>query len=208
MFDLIQKEAYLAQLLWAHRDDLMMFEQWTHDLPRYPEAWAPGADAHSIASFRLCLKVAKPTCLLEIGFNIGGSAALWLNLGVSRVVSVDINQAPIVREAGEILKGRFRDRFKLVITDEKQRDETVRAFTEPFDVAFIDAAHDHENVMADIKLVLSLGIKRLIFDDICPHWGPGVWTAISESGLKLMAIIGNLAYCEPVDGKKTYVRTI
>lgn len=186
----------LNQVYWRPREDDQLFFTWTHMLPIPAGAWPKGLGPHSIDPLRMILQLRPIHCLLEIGLNLGHSSALWLNLGVDHVVSVDISNHLIVTSAGMTLEQAFPERFQFLIVPDDQRDNQIRGVGRVFDAIFIDGSHEHKDVSRDIELARSLGIRTMIFDDHNPHWGPGVQPAIAEARLKTLAVFGNIALCE------------
>lgn len=186
------------QLSWFKKRDKLRFDVWTAGLPAYPENWPYGCGPHSVASMEMLVNVMHPLALLEIGLNLGRSSAIWLNLDIPRVASVDINKSDIVREAGTVLKTKFPRQFDFMLVDAGMRDSAVQARWSVFDMVFIDGGHDFADVQADIALARAMSIRRMVFDDYHPHWGPGVMQAVADAKLKIHAIFGTMAYCEDV----------
>ena len=139
-------------------------------------------------------------CLLEIGMNLGRSAAIWLEAGVEYLFSVDVNRSPVVASAGNTLKLQYEERFDFALCESSERMMMIQRFNPPkFDAIFIDGDHEYRSVMDDIELARAFGIWRMALDDCHPHWGPGVQQAVADSGVKIHAMFGTIAYCEDIN---------
>lgn len=159
-----------------------------------------GSEAHNVQVFDIAQKISGAHEILEIGFNRGYGAAIWLRLGCS-VTSVDLERDEEIECAAAILKTRYGKRFDYLSREDERLPEScikigaVRVASR-YDLAFIDGNHELESVRKDIELCRDrLGIEWLLFDDFDPVHGPGVQGAIIESGLKMVALIGNMALC-------------
>lgn len=188
------------QMLWHRKIHKRLFDGLMDELPGYPPNWPYGSGPHTLGQIGMLNELIQCRGLLEIGMNLGRSAVIWLEAGVDYVLSVDVNEAEVVRRAGHTVKARYKDRFDFVVCENDERASKIAMFPHPqFDTVFIDGDHEFESVMDDIALARSLGIDRMIFDDFHPHWGPGVQRAVMESGLKIHAVFGTIAYCEDIN---------
>lgn len=104
--------------------------------------------------------------ILEIGFNIGHSATLFLDYcpdKKSKVTSVDLGIHKDTIKASEAVKGHFGDRFRFHLLNSRYMENTLKHDT--FDLAFIDGDHTHQGVQNDIQSCINLKIPYLLFDD-------------------------------------------
>ena len=104
--------------------------------------------------------------ILEIGFNIGYSASMWLEFDVdkkSTLTSVDIGIHKDTVKAAEAVKNLHGDRFEFILCDSKKVKNQLK--DRLFDLAFIDGDHSAVGVHADIQLCMILQIPLLLFDD-------------------------------------------
>ena len=104
--------------------------------------------------------------VLEIGFNIGYSASMWLEFDPKnklKLTSVDIGKHEDTVKAAEAVKNLYEDRFEFILCDSREVKPQLK--DRLFDVAFIDGDHNTEGVRNDIQLCLDLGIPYLVFDD-------------------------------------------
>lgn len=108
----------------------------------------------------------KIKSILEIGFNIGYSASMWLEFDVdkkSTLTSVDIGIHKDTVKAAEAVKNLHGDRFEFILCDSKKVKNQLK--DRLFDLAFIDGDHSAVGVHADIQLCMILQIPLLLFDD-------------------------------------------
>lgn len=131
--------------------------------------------------------------ILEIGYNLGHSSSVFIaNTQVTSVASMD--NSPVAWEAHCRNPLPSLTFIRGDSADDAVWDQ-VRSLGQ-FDMAFIDGDHSVAGVANDVRRCLDLKIPLLLFDDIIPHWGPGVWPAIVANNLHVHAIFGNMALCE------------
>jgi len=119
----------------------------------------------------------KVKSILEIGFNIGYSASMWLEFDhdkKSTVTSVDIGIHADTVKAAEAVKNLHGDRFSFILCDSKKVRKQLEG--QLFDLAVIDGDHSDPGVASDIRLCLDLQIPLLLFDDY--------WTYSDSNGIR------------------------
>lgn len=192
---------YYTSIAVSSPSDWNLYARINSLLPPYPPTHVGGLQGHSVHALRMIIQLLHPVHLLEIGFCLGRSAAMWLELGVLRVTSVDIDPSPLLREAADAISTCFPSRFDLIQCDAVDRDALICRNAPAYTHIFIDGAHDYASITADIALARRLGLRHLLLDDIMPHWGPDTMRAVGDSRLKIHALFGNIAYCEDVADK-------
>ena len=150
-----------------------------------------GLGPHSVDPIRKVCELTKPTSILEIGFNMGYSSALWLHFTDAKVVAVDISDKDETLLAAKILKELYPDRFEFVLSDSKHLYEKIK--DRQFDFIFIDGDHEDDGVMADMQLAKDLNIHNICLDDWLPQFGPGVQPSAKRHSLNVTHIFGNIA---------------
>ena len=104
--------------------------------------------------------------ILEIGFNIGYSASMWLEFdpdNKSSLTSVDIGIHKDTVSAASAVKNLHGDRFSFILSDSKKVKQQLTG--KLFDIAFIDGDHSNIGVASDIRLCIDLQVPLLLFDD-------------------------------------------
>jgi SAM-dependent methyltransferase len=149
-----------------------------------------GTGPHCIKAFRAALDYVQPKSILEIGFNLGYSSAVFLKVTRAKVVAVDISDKAETIYAAEKLGQRFKNRFTFILGDSAKIFNEVRQYK--FDMIFIDGGHLEDQVTADLKLGMNLGIKYFLMDDWLPQFGPGVQVSIGKFNLELIENWGNI----------------
>lgn len=184
---------YIDGCLESSEDDKKRFSEWTSHLPVRNENTPFHCGAHSIRSFEVAFS--EYDCgigdVLEIGFCLGHSASIMLELGASRVVSIDNSSRDETQRARWIMKGRWQDRF--LFFDRKDSAQ-IKDMGFHFTMAFIDGDHSESAISRDLDFVLSLGIRTVLFDDFWPHWGDTQAVLMKRKSVPT-AIIGTMALC-------------
>ena len=119
----------------------------------------------------------KVESILEIGFNIGYSASMWLEFDPdkkSTLTSVDIGIHADTVNAAEAVKNLHGDRFSFILSNSKKVKNQLQG--QLFDLAFIDGDHSDVGVASDIRLCIDLQIPLLLFDDY--------WTDQDQNGIR------------------------
>lgn len=104
-----------------------------------------------------------PDTLLEIGFNVGHSALLWLDHTRACVTSVDIGIDPSIARAAKQIKQWYPERFRFWHTDSRFIEQ--KYLQESFDLLFIDGGHNEEVFSHDLTLSQKWDIPNLVIDD-------------------------------------------
>lgn len=151
-----------------------------------------GTGPHSVRCLREIVELVKPKNIIEIGFNMGWSSAMWLELAPkAKVFSFDISYKKETIVAAEILTERYPNRFKYL----NRHDFNFFSFVNDndFDLIFIDGGHELNDVIVDIEFALNLKMPNIAFDDIKPEFGR-VQEAIDKfiDKLELVKEMGNI----------------
>lgn len=113
-------------------------------------------------AFREVLEIANPSSICEIGFNIGGSALMFLSINPElRYDSVDIINN--VKPAMFIYK-KF-NKFYFHNIDSKSIISQKATFLPEYDLVFIDGNHEDDAVVSDIEVSLGFNPKYILLDD-------------------------------------------
>lgn len=143
--------------------------------------------------------------VLEIGFNGGHSANLFLTTNASCIVhSLDLGHYSFVKLAKQEIDKRHPNRHNLKLGDSMITiPKLVNITNEPYDLIFIDGGHSYEVAKSDLVWCKKLAHKNtiLIMDDTVSrkdwiqHWNNGPNRAWDEE-----CSVGNVC-CE---GKVDY----
>lgn len=133
-----------------------------------------------------CIEVARDildftdiTSVLEIGFNIGYSASVWLELGIERLGIIDINNHEDTVPALYAVKEAYSERkIQWKLCDSKS--EEAKTLKGSFDLAFIDGEHTEEAAYKDSLLSIEYGCEWLVFDDVIENHPNGIYDAITK----------------------------
>lgn len=131
----------------------------------------PGYEGYSqqipdqVATLRALVKEQHPKRILEIGFNAGHSAEVFLSTdGNAHLLSFDLGHVPAVNVGKSFIDAHFPFRHTLIIGDSTV---SVPAFTRlypgaKFDLIFVDGGHQYEVAKADIENCMKLADAHTI----------------------------------------------
>lgn len=111
------------------------------------------------------INTCKPERILEIGFNAGHSACMWLTMSpTAKLTSVDISTSESTNTGAAFVKEKFGERFDFICHDSKTVYDLVKDFK--FDLVIVDGGHTEEDAYCDLELTKRLGAKYVIVDDM------------------------------------------
>lgn len=195
------------ELLYASEEDWAFYKKIIEGLPTMAGKNGDGLDKfgipipyhsgpHILRHFREAIEIVKPTKILEIGFNMGHSAVMWLNLSDAYVYSVDVSKKDETFEGGEYLYSKFNNihnhRFEYRINKDGDHKSRLRDSVGNFDLCFIDGAHDEASIVCDIELCKYLHVPYLLFDDWYPRYGETQKAVAKFPELELVKDMNNL----------------
>lgn len=195
------------ELRYANEEDTSLFWELIHGLPDFRGVHGNGLDdlgkaiptgigPHSIRCLRKVCEIVEPRNILEIGFNLGYSASVWLHFTDATLTSVDNGDRSELFEAAKVLKKRYPQRFEFIHKDSQEVYKTIMG--SKFDLIFIDGDHTEAGVTHDIGLAGQLKIPYLCFDDYLPKYGPGTQPSIKKFPLQIIEVMGNIALAKMI----------
>lgn len=108
------------------------------------------------------LEIAKPETFLEIGFNAGASALLFLMIDHRLYLdSVDIEHN---EQSENFLASRYWHSFYLM--DSAAAFKFGNGLESNYDIVFIDGDHSEVSVIRDVYTSLKFTPKYILFDDV------------------------------------------
>ena len=126
------------------------------------------------------LKVTKSKAMLEIGFNIGYSASVWLDAGIETLAIIDINTHRDTYAAILATNEAYPEKNITWLLKDSTSEEAKNWTLPDIDIAFIDGGHDYATCMSDSLLSITRKAKWLVFDDVRESSNNGVWQVISN----------------------------
>lgn len=185
------------ELLYASEEDWAFYNKIIEGLPTMAGKNGDGLDKfgipipyhsgpHILRHFMEVRENIKPKKVLEIGFNMGHSAVMWLNMGHIAVCSLDISEKDETIEAAKLLEERYAGMFLYF-----NRKHTAVDLGQ-FDLCFIDGAHDEESIIKDIEYAKILSIPYILFDDWYPRYGETQKAVAKFPELELVKDMNNL----------------
>lgn len=191
------------KLMYASEEDIAFYHKCVEGLPTLAglDGSGNGSDGirlpyglgcHSVRCLREIVEIVKPKTIMEIGFNMGWSSSLWLNLSDAKLHTCDISNKKETLIAAEILANKYGDRF--VYRNRHTLSIDIFFPVDYFQLCFIDGGHLLDDVIKDINWALELKIPHLAFDDFLPEFGQ-VQEAIAIFGdnLEQVNVNGNIA---------------
>lgn len=160
--------------------------------PRSDQPTPFSCGPHSLKHIRRVCELVKPKLMIEIGFNIGWSASMWLTLSETKLISIDISTRQNTEKAAESLKNLYPDRFEFILSDSKSVLPILKKRNIKPDLVFVDGDHTIEGVDNDARVAIELGAPFIFFDDWLPRYGPGTAPAVEKYNLKIIQQMGNM----------------
>jgi len=192
------------ELLYASEEDWAFYNKITEGLPTMAGKNGDGLDKfgvpipyhsgpHILRHFREAIEIVNPECILEIGFNMGHSVSMWLNLFDGYVLSCDVSQKDETLLGAEYLKHTYQDRFEFQWRDDVN-DYTANSYPMHrfFDLAFIDGAHDEKSIIDDTELCIKMKIPYILYDDFYERYGDTKKALTHFPELELVKDMNNL----------------
>lgn len=189
---------YFASLYRSTKDAWDVFQRATDFLPRRTnEPYHSGP--HNYQRFRMVWDLLHPRHVVEIGFNLGHSAVIWLSLGAAHVHSIEVTWTAARQKAVDDIQARYPNRFTIHWTHSRKAIEMgeVAKFGGQPGVIFIDGSHERDWVRSDILLGKALNAPYFLMDDYDSHHGAGVIQAVEDENLIPVAVFGTMALCRP-----------
>lgn len=108
------------------------------------------------------LEIAKPRTMLEIGFNAGASALLFLMID-DTIIHESIDIVYNSKSSG-FLMNKFQHLLWIMDSADLHPHSELLSFH--YDLIFIDGDHSEKSVIRDIRNSLEFTPKYLLFDDV------------------------------------------
>jgi predicted O-methyltransferase YrrM len=112
----------------------------------------------------ICEKV-QPKAILELGFNRGASAIMWLENSKATLHSIDIKIKEEVESSLNCIQAMYPDRFTYTCIDHALLLDMIEELKDKYDLIFIDGDHSYEAIYRDTKNSIQLNPKFIAFDD-------------------------------------------
>jgi predicted O-methyltransferase YrrM len=126
------------------------------------------------------LEITKAKQMLEIGFNIGYSAATWLSSGIDILIVIDIGNhvdtLPAIRKTAHT----FSDKKVYWWIGDSTSDQAKDLDIEHIDIAFIDGEHTYNAALSDSYLSIYYGADWLVYDDVIENHSNGIDRAVDK----------------------------
>lgn len=126
------------------------------------------------------LNVTKGKNLLEIGFNIGYSSAVWLESGIETLYIIDNNRHSDTVKAIQSTIDTFKAKnIKSWLLDSASQEAHQLIF-ENLDIIFIDGDHSESGIKNDLKLAFNTGAKWVVIDDYVAAGVNGIYEYVNK----------------------------
>jgi predicted O-methyltransferase YrrM len=122
----------------------------------------------------------KAKSMLEIGFNIGYSAAVWLETGIEDLYIIDINNHKDTHPAIVATQDNYTNKNIRYLLADSTSNAAKNIHIPDIDIAFIDGGHTYDICLSDSYLSIAKGAKWLVYDDVIEEHSNGIWSAISK----------------------------
>jgi predicted O-methyltransferase YrrM len=126
------------------------------------------------------LEITNAKTMLEIGFNIGYSAAIWLELGIEDLIALDIGYHSDTLPAIKATAKQYNTKKVLWWIGDSTSDEAKELDMPKIDMSFIDGEHSYRAAMSDSLLSIDYGADWLVYDDVIEFHSNGIDKVILE----------------------------
>jgi hypothetical protein len=126
-------------------------------------------DEFGFFSIKEICEITKPLNILEIGFNRGNSALMWLLNSDANLTSIDIRKKTSISESLNLLYDKFPNRFEYLEKDAYLELHLTNEWVNKFDLIFIDAWHVPLGYEVDTLTAKYLGCNYIVYDDYVSH---------------------------------------
>jgi len=119
----------------------------------------------SFNSIKTICKKTQPKSILELGFNRGVSATMWLENSKASLHSIDIRSQQDVESSINYIQNVYPDRFTYTCMDHALLSNMVEEFKDKYDLIFIDGDHSYDAIYRDTKNSIQFNPTFIAFDD-------------------------------------------
>jgi predicted O-methyltransferase YrrM len=126
------------------------------------------------------VSITKAESILEIGFNIGYSAAVWLENGIKKIAIIDINNHKDTVDAIYATIDTYTDKEITWWLGDSMSEEAFLVDIDLVDMAFIDGEHSYTAALNDSYLSIVHGAKWLVYDDVIENHQNGISEVINR----------------------------
>ncbi len=123
----------------------------------------------SFDSIKNICEITTPKSILEIGFNRGNSALMWLLNSEANLTSIDIRSEEEVKNTLKVLNGEFGKRFEYYKIDAYNELPFKSEWIGKFDLIFIDCWHVPLGYELDTNTAMYFGSQYIAYDDYVSH---------------------------------------
>lgn len=170
-------DKFVDEYIFNHRNNLDKAKMGGTDW-RFADIVAP--------AFKEILELSSPSRVLEIGFNIGGSALMFLSINPKlHYHSIDIEEN---NKSVEYLHSRF-EYFQFTRISSRLIDPELYFMFSEYDLVFVDGDHSREGVIADVETALQFNPKYILFDDVLHPSHSYIYEIISSTYTHKLEII-------------------
>lgn len=137
-------------------------------------------------AFKEILEIANPESILEIGFNAGGSALMFLSINPYLLYdSVDIQE----NEKSISYLSKMYVGFNFHQFDSKNISPEIPLFNSHYDLIFVDGDHSKEGVISDTETALKFKPKYILYDDVFHPSHSHIYEIISSTYTHKLEIV-------------------
>ena len=119
----------------------------------------------SFNSIKTICEKAQPKTILELGFNRGASAVMWLENSKAVLHSIDIRSQQDVESSINHIQNAYPNRFTYTCMDHALLSDMVEEFKDKYDLIFIDGDHSYAAIYRDTKNSIQFNPTFIAFDD-------------------------------------------
>lgn len=126
------------------------------------------------------LSISKAKSMLEIGFNIGYSAAVWLDQGIETLAIIDIGKHKDTLDAIHATANFYNNKNIMWWIGNSLSEDAKNLELPELDIVFIDGEHSYAAAKSDSELAKQYGANWIVYDDVIPEHINGIHNCILD----------------------------
>lgn len=162
----LKGEATFSQLSFIEQEEVKgLFKS----LPKVGDPGVLTGEGHwntgHIAAAKEIMAITQPKQIVQLGFNAGHSAVLWLYFSNADVLSVDIGLHDVYKKGIEVVGDWYPNRIQFITSDTRYVYPMLAPLKNSVDLIMIDADHSYQGILRELDIAIKLNASYILMDD-------------------------------------------